>query len=590
MKELLTLNHLIFKYKWRILLGALFILASNFIQVYSIRFVGKAINFIDASFSQQQDQSNFNQLLIYGGLIIGLPVISGILTFLQRQTIIVASRYIEFDLKNQIFKHYQVLDQIFYKKNRTGDLMNRISEDVSYVRMYLGPGIMYPINLIILSTILIIEMLLIDQSLTFYTLAPLPILSVLIYFISSKINQKSKEVQEEQSNLSSYVQDVFSGIRVIKSFNKEERIKDAYADKAALYKTKALNLANIQAFFSPMILVVIGLSQILILYVGGKEYIEGDITDLGTLGQFFMYLNMLIWPFASLGWISMVVQRAEASMKRINEFLSAMPEVENTGNISQEIKGDIQFNHVSFVYENTGIKALEDINLHIPAGQTVAILGRTGSGKTTLAEMVARLYDPTEGEVLIDGVSVKDFELNSLRSQIGFVPQEAFLFSETVKDNISFAIDDASDSLVQQFAKTADVHHNIIGFQKGYETKVGERGVTLSGGQKQRISIARALIKKPKVLIFDDSLSAVDTTTEEKIIQNIQEASKAKTTLVITHRISSAKHADKIVVLENGKIIQEGTHISLLAQEGAYKNLYDAQLNDMENDTSTELD
>ncbi|MGI9527828.1 MAG: ABC transporter ATP-binding protein [Weeksellaceae bacterium] len=578
MKELLTLNSLIYKYKWRILLGALFILASNFIQVYSIRFVGKAINFIDESFSNQQDNTDFDELLLYGGLIIGLPIISGFLTFLQRQTIIVASRYIEFDLKNEIFQHYQVLDQTFYKLNRTGDLMNRISEDVGYVRQYLGPGIMYPINLVTLSIILIVEMLLIDRSLTLYTLAPLPVLSVLIYFISSKINKKSREVQEEQSNLSSYVQDIFSGIRVIKSFNKENRIKEAYAEKAAVYKTKALNLANIQAFFSPLVLIVIGLSQIMILYAGGVEYINGEITELGTLAQFFMYLNMLIWPFVSLGWISMVVQRAEASMKRINEFLSAEPHVKNTGDVVKQIKGEITFKNVSFIYENTGIKALNQVSFHLPAGTTMAILGRTGSGKTTLVELVARLYDPNEGEILIDGIPLKSYELNSLRTQIGFVPQEAFLFSEKLSHNIAFAMDDVSQDIIEDYAKKADVHHNIQNFQQGYETKVGERGVTLSGGQKQRISIARALIKKPQILIFDDSLSAVDTTTEEQIIQNIQEASKAKTTLIVTHRISSAKHAEKIIVLENGSIIQEGTHESLLAVDGEYKSLYEAQL------------
>ncbi|MXV37518.1 ATP-binding cassette domain-containing protein [Flavobacteriaceae bacterium Ap0902] len=578
MKELLTLNKLIYKYKGRIFLGALFIILANIIQVYSIRFVGKAINFIDNSFNNQQDNTDFNQLLLYGGLVILLPILSGIMVFLQRQTIIVASRYIEFDLKNDIFWHYQELDQTFYKKNRTGDLMNRISEDVGYVRQYLGPGIMYPINLVTLSIILIIEMLLIDRTLTLYTLAPLPILSIVIYFISSRINRKSREVQEEQSNLSSYVQDIFSGIRVVKSFNKEESIRSAYAIEAKNYKAKALSLANIQAFFFPMVLTIIGLSQILILYAGGNQYIEGNITDIGTLGQFFMYLNMLIWPFVSLGYISMVVQRAEASMKRINEFLSAQPLVKNIGNIQRKIEGEIEFNNVSFVYENTGIKALNRINLHILAGSTVAILGRTGSGKTTLAELIPRLYDPTEGDVKIDGIPLRDYELNSIRTQIGFVIQEAFLFSEKVKDNISFAVDDSNDALVQKYAKIADVHENIENFQEGYETKVGERGVTLSGGQKQRISIARALIKEPKILIFDDSLSAVDTTTEENIIKNIQENSKSKTTIVITHRISSAKHADKIIVLENGTIIQEGSHDELLLQQGEYKKLYEIQL------------
>ena len=580
MKELFSLNPLIWRYKWLLLWGAVFVIASNFISVYSIRYVGKAINFIDDALTKSAANAELKQLLFYGFLVIALPVLSGALTFLQRQTIIVASRHIEFDLKNEIFKHYQVLDTTFYKNNRTGDLMNRISEDVGYVRMYLGPGIMYPINLVSLAIILIIEMLVIDKSLTFYTLAPLPILSVLIYFISKKINLKSQEVQAEQSNLSSYVQDIFSGIRVIKSFNRENTIKNTYAGLAADYKGKSISLANIQAFFFPLMLLVIGISQILILFAGGKEYIQGEITEIGTVAQFFMYLNMLIWPFASLGWISMVVQRAEASMKRINEFLNAQPEVYNSVEKTTEIEGDLTFENVTFTYQNTGITALKNVSFHLPKGQTLAILGKTGSGKTTLAELVARLFDPTSGMIKIDGIPLPQINLNSLRSQIGFVPQEAFLFSETLRDNIGFAMDDVQLDDVETYAKKADVHNNIIDFTAGYETKVGERGVTLSGGQKQRISIARALIKNPKILIFDDSLSAVDTETEENILQNIREASAQKTTLIITHRVSSAKHADKIIVLHKGEIIQEGTHDMLLSQAGEYRELYEIQLNE----------
>lgn len=578
MKELLTLNRLILKYKWKILLGALFVIAANFVSVYSVRYIGKAINFIDEAFTHSSTAGNLNQLFVYGLIIIGLPVISGGLTFLQRQTIIVASRYIEFDLKNKIFQHYQELDTGFYKKNRTGDLMNRISEDVGYVRMYLGPGIMYPINLVSLSLILIVEMLLIDKSLTLYTLAPLPVLSVLIYFISSNINKKSREVQEEQSNLSSYVQDIFSGIRVVKSFNKEERIKSSYAQHAENYKKKSISLANIQAFFFPLMLLVIGISQILILYAGGTEYIHGEIKEIGTVAQFFVYLNMLIWPFASLGWISMVIQRAEASMKRINEFLLSQPNVVNQNLDSMDIKGTIEFDDVTFTYDNTGITALKDVSFTLEAGKTLAILGKTGSGKTTLAELVARLYDPTQGKILLDGKPLTEINLNELRTQIGFVPQEAFLFSETLKDNIAFALDETNMDDVERYAQKADVHHNIVDFKEGYETKVGERGITLSGGQKQRISIARALIKHPKILIFDDSLSAVDTETEENILRNIRQEAQQKTMIIITHRVSSAKHADKIIVLDAGKIVQEGTHEVLLAQEGEYKALYEMQL------------
>ncbi|MDO5656308.1 MAG: ABC transporter ATP-binding protein [Flavobacteriaceae bacterium] len=580
MKELFTLNRLIFRYKWLIFWGSLFIIAANLVSVYSVRFVGKAINYIDETLASSSSAADFKQLLFYGFLIIALPIVSGILTFFQRQTIIVASRHIEFDLKNEIFQHYQELDTAFYKKNRIGDLMNRISEDVGYVRMYLGPGIMYPINLISLSIILVIEMILIDKSLTFYTLAPLPVLSILIYFISRHINIKSREVQEEQSNLSSYVQDIFSGIRVIKSFNRENRIKRSYAGLALDYKKKSISLANIQAFFFPLMLLVIGISQILILYAGGTEYIQGEITEIGTVAQFFMYLNMLIWPFASLGWISMVVQRAEASMKRINEFLQVGPSVYNMSRDRFEIKGKIEFDNVSFTYENTGITALKNLSFVLPQGQTLAVLGKTGSGKTTLAELVIRLYDPSQGEIRLDDTALKNINLNDLRSQIGFVPQEAFLFSDTLEENIAFALDHAEPEKTQEFAKKADVHHNIIDFKEGYQTKVGERGVTLSGGQKQRISIARALIKNPKILIFDDSLSAVDTETEENILQNIREASAQKTTIIITHRISSAKHADKIIMLHEGQIIQKGTHQSLLAVEGAYRDLYEIQLNE----------
>lgn len=580
MKELFSLNPLILRYKWLLLWGTLFIISSNFVAVYSIRYIGKAINFIDETLAESGNSEDLKQLLFYGFLIIALPVVSGILTFLQRQTIIVASRHIEFDLKNNIFRHYQELDTAFYKKNRTGDLMNRISEDVGYVRMYLGPGIMYPINLVSLAIILIVEMLLIDRSLTLYTLAPLPVLSVLIYFISKKINRLSNEVQIEQSNLSSYVQDIFSGIRVIKSFNREDRIRNSYSGLAADYRKKSISLANVQAFFFPLMLLIIGISQILILYAGGTEYINGEISEIGIVAQFFMYLNMLIWPFASLGWISMVVQRAEASMKRINEFLKAQPLVKNLTSAHFEIKGHLEFDHVTFVYDNTGIKALDNVSFELPQGQTLAVLGKTGSGKTTLAELVARLYDPDAGEIRLDGKPLKEINLDDLRTSIGFVPQEAFLFSETLEENIAFAKDGYNRDEVVAYAVKADVHHNIADFKEGYDTKVGERGVTLSGGQKQRISIARALIKDPKILIFDDSLSAVDTETEENILQNIREAAAQKTTIIITHRVSSAKHADKIIVLHEGRIVQEGTHESLLAVEGEYRELYEIQLNE----------
>ncbi|MRI62428.1 ABC transporter ATP-binding protein [Ornithobacterium rhinotracheale] len=576
MKELLSLNKYLYKYRGRLFLGTLFIIGLNFFMVYKIRYVGKAVNFIKASLSSGSTEQ-ISQLWYYGALIILLPLVAVFLQFLMRQTIIVASRHMEYDLKNVIYEHYQELDTSFYKNNRIGDLMNRISEDVGYVRMYLGPGIMYPINLLAMSVILIIEMLSIDRTMTLFTLLPLPFLSVLVYFLSSKINRKSRELQSEQSNLSAFVQDMFSGIRVIKSFSKEKSVKRNYAKNVKKYKHKAIELANIDAFFSPLIVVIIGVSQIVILYVGGMRYINGQIQEIGTLAQFFMYLNMLIWPFTSLGWVSMVVQRASSSMKRINEFLNTEPSVQNTGTIKAKIQGKINFEKVDFVYDNTGIQALKNVTFEVPAGETLAILGKTGSGKTTIAELISRLYDPTHGVVKIDGQDLKSYDLFALRDQIGVVPQEAFLFSTSLRENLNFGADDDSLELAQKYAKKADLHENILGFKEGYDTVVGERGVTLSGGQKQRLSIARALIKKPKILIFDDSLSAVDTETETTILNNIKQESEGKTTIIITHRVSSAKHAQQIIVLDCGEIIERGTHQDLMDLGGVYCEMYTQQ-------------
>ncbi|MRJ07522.1 ABC transporter ATP-binding protein [Ornithobacterium rhinotracheale] len=576
MKELLSLNKYLYKYRGRLFLGTLFIIGLNFFMVYKIRYVGKAVNFIKASLNSGE-AGKISELWYYGALIIVLPLVAVFLQFLMRQTIIVASRHMEYDLKNVIYEHYQELDTSFYKNNRIGDLMNRISEDVSYVRMYLGPGIMYPINLLAMSVILIIEMLSIDKTMTLFTLLPLPFLSVLVYFLSSKINRKSRELQAEQSNLSAFVQDMFSGIRVIKSFGKEKSVKRNYAKNVKKYKHKAIELANIDAFFSPLIVVIIGVSQIVILYVGGMRYINGQIQEIGTLAQFFMYLNMLIWPFTSLGWVSMVVQRASSSMKRINEFLNTEPSVQNTGTIKAKIQGKINFEKVDFVYDNTGIQALKNVSFEVPAGETLAILGKTGSGKTTIAELISRLCDPTRGVVKIDDQDLKSYDLFSLRNQIGVVPQEAFLFSTSLRENLNFGADKDTLELAQKYAEKADLHENITGFREGYDTVVGERGVTLSGGQKQRLSIARALIKKPKILIFDDSLSAVDTETETTILNNIKQESEGKTTIIITHRVSSAKHAQQIIVLDCGEIIERGTHQDLMDLGGVYCEMYTQQ-------------
>ncbi|QAR29938.1 ABC transporter ATP-binding protein [Ornithobacterium rhinotracheale] len=576
MKELLSLNKYLYKYRGRLFLGTLFIIGLNFFMVYKIRYVGKAVNFIKASLNSGETEQ-ISQLWYYGALIILLPLVAVLLQFLMRQTIIVASRHMEYDLKNVIYEHYQELDTAFYKNNRIGDLMNRISEDVGYVRMYLGPGIMYPINLLAMSVILVVEMLSIDKTMTFFTLLPLPFLSVLVYFLSSKINRKSRELQAEQSNLSAFVQDMFSGIRVIKSFSKEKSVKAKYVQNVKKYKYKAIELANIDAFFSPLVVVIIGVSQIVILYVGGMRYINGQIHEIGTLAQFFMYLNMLIWPFTSLGWVSMVVQRASSSMKRINEFLNTDPMVKNTGVIKAKIQGKISFERVNFTYENTGIQALKNVSFEVPAGETLAILGKTGSGKTTIAELISRLYDPTSGVVKIDDRDLKMYDLFALRDQIGVVPQEAFLFSTSLRENLNFGADQDSLELAQEYAQKADLHENIACFREGYDTVVGERGVTLSGGQKQRLSISRALIKKPKILIFDDSLSAVDTETETKILNNIKQESEGKTTIIITHRVSSAKHAHQIIVLDSGEIIERGTHQDLMDLGGIYSEMYTQQ-------------
>ncbi|MDO5510784.1 MAG: ABC transporter ATP-binding protein [Weeksellaceae bacterium] len=581
MKELFKLNPLIFRYKWHLLLGTIFIIISNFIAVYTIRFVGEAINIIESFVSNSAgngEEASMRQLMFYSALIIGLPILTGILTFLKRQTIIVASRHIEFDLKNNIYKHYQELDTSFYKKNRTGDLMNRISEDVGYVRMYLGPGIMYPIDLLSLSIILITEMFLIDSTLTLYTLAPLPVLSVLIYFVSKAINKQSLVVQEEQSRLSSLVHDYFSGIRIIKSFNKEKVVMEEYEGSSESYRSKSIDLANIQAVFAPLMLIVIGVSQILILYAGGVRYINGAITEIGIVAQFFMYLNMLIWPFTSLGWVSMVIQRAEASMGRINEFLSTKSSLLNLNHESKEISGHLRFENVYFVYDNTGIQALTDVSFTLQAGQTLAVIGKTGSGKSTIADLIVRLYDPTSGTIYVDEIAIPQHNIEYLRTQIGYVPQEAFLFGDSLANNIAFGVDETTQSEIEKYAKLADVHENIVDFHQGYETVVGERGVTLSGGQKQRVSIARAMIKEPKILIFDDSLSAVDTNTEETILQNIMQEGKEKTVVIITHRVSAAKNANQIIVLDNGRIVQTGTHESLISQSGLYQEMYAAQI------------
>ena len=544
MNALKTLNPYFWKHKTFLFYGFLFIIASNFFNIFKVQFVGKSIDEIANTSSL-----GFNkQVLIYVAIIVGSSLLTGFFTFMMRQTIIVASREIEYELKNKIYNHYQELSLTDFKKTTIGDLMNRLSEDVVAVRMYLGPGVMYVANLVILLIITSIYMLNTNVAMTLWSLLPLPILSFLIYKVSSIINKKSKIMQKSQSAISTFVQDSFSGIRVVKFFAKESYIEKSYGTKVKDYQDKSLDLAKTEAYFFTIILFVIGLLNVVILLIGGQKYMANELS-VGKIADFFLYINILIFPFSMVGWVTSVNQRAEASMARINEFLDMKTDIINTNNENYTIKGDIEFRNVSYVYPNTGIKALDNLSFKIEAGKSLAIMGKTGSGKSTIALLICRLIDPTEGEILIDGKNLKDHNLENYRKFIGYIPQESFLFSDTIENNIGFAIDKPSYEMVVKFAKKADVHKNIVEFKEQYKTMVGERGVMLSGGQKQRICIARALIKEPSILIFDDSLSALDTETEENILLNIENEIQNCSSIIITHRESSAKRADKILNL-----------------------------------------
>ncbi|CAA7194831.1 ABC transporter ATP-binding protein [Chryseobacterium potabilaquae] len=544
MKALKTLNPYFWKHKALLFWGLLFIIASNFFNIYKVQFVGKSVD----ELTKNGNLGFNNQVLIYVGIIVGCSLLTGFFTFMMRQTIIVASRRIEYELKNKIYRHYQELSLTDYKQTTIGDLMNRLSEDVVAVRMYLGPGVMYVVNLIILLLITSIYMIKTDVSMTLWTLLPLPILSYIIFKVSSIINRKSKIMQKSQSAISTFVQDSFSGIRVVKFFARENYIKKNYSIKVTDYQDKALNLAKTEAYFFTIILFVIGLLNVAIILIGGQKYIDGQLS-VGKIADFFMYINILIWPFSMVGWVTSVNQRAEASMQRINEFLDKKTEIINTNFDHYPIKGDIEFKNVSYVYPNTGIKALDNLSFKVNAGQSIAIMGKTGSGKSTIALLLCRLIDPSKGEILIDGKNLKEHNLDNYRNFIGYIPQESYLFSDSIENNIGFAIDHPSHEKVYEYAKIADVHKNIIEFKEGYKTLVGERGVMLSGGQKQRICIARALIKDPNIIIFDDSLSALDTETEQNILENIDKKIRNATSIIITHRESSAQKADKIINL-----------------------------------------
>ncbi len=525
-------------------LGVLFIIASNFFNIYKVQFVGKSVDELTKS-----GNLGFNQqVLIYVGIIVGCSLLTGFFTFMMRQTIIVASRRIEYELKNKIYRHYQDLSLTDYKQTTIGDLMNRLSEDVVAVRMYLGPGVMYVANLIVLVLITAIYMVKTDASMTLWTLLPLPILSFAIYKVSSIINKKSKIMQKSQSAISTFVQDSFSGIRVVKFFAREKYIEKNYGIKVTDYQNKALDLAKTEAYFFTIILFVIGLLNVAIIWIGGTKYIAGELS-IGKIADFFMYINTLIFPFSMVGWVTSVNQRAEASMQRINEFMDKKSEIINTNFETYPIKGDIEFRNVSYVYPNTGIKALDNLSFKIKAGESLAIMGKTGSGKSTIALLLCRLIDPTDGEILVDGKNLKEHNLENYRNFIGYIPQESYLFSDSIENNIGFAIDHPSHEKVIEYVQIADVHKNIVEFKEQYKTLVGERGVMLSGGQKQRICIARALIKDPNIIIFDDSLSALDTETEQNILENIDRKISNATSIIITHRESSAQKADQIINL-----------------------------------------
>jgi len=565
------------KYRYRFFIGVFFVVISNIFALYPAKYTrmafDKAKEAIDAQdqIAATVDYGELTQTLIYFGVMVILfAILKGVFMFFMRQTIIVMSRMIEFDLKNEIYSHYQKLDLSFYKRNNTGDLMSRISEDVSRVRMFLGPATMYPINIISLFSLIVYTMLSINVKLTLFVLAPLPIMSISIFYISKVIHQKSERVQIQLSKLSTFSQETFSGIRIIKSFTNEKSNSKFFETETKNYLKENVSLARTNALFFPFMLLLIGLSTLLTIYIGGKEAIAGNITT-GNIAEFIIYVNMLTWPMASIGWVTSIIQRADASQKRINEFLKTEPEIVNQNNSNSIIKGNIRFDKVSFTYPDTGIKAIDNISFELNLGSTLAIVGKTGSGKSTIAQLINRLIIPTKGEILIDEQKIESLNLYDLRNNIGFVPQESILFSDTISNNIAFGLKENNDfELIKQAAKKANVHENIMKFPKQYETKVGERGVTLSGGQKQRVSIARALIKSPQILIFDDCLSAVDTKTEDSILSSIKSESKDKTSIIISHRISTIKHADHIIVLYKGTVSEQGTHEELIKLNGIY--------------------
>ncbi len=589
MKPLKRLNKYFSRYKYYLVAGTIFIILSNIFAIIPAQIIRHSFDLVKETIGLYWLTNGLSAqsfvyeifasgVLIYGVLIVAMALLRGFFLFLMRQTIIVMSRYIEYDQKNEIYQHYQSLPLSFYRKSNTGDLMARISEDVSKVRMYSGPAIMYFINLVALFIMVISYMLSVNMTLTFYVLLPLPLLSVSIYYVNNIINRRSEEIQRSLSNLSVMAQEAFSGIRVLKAFVRENDASEKFAVESNEYRQKSLNLANVNALFFPLIMALVGLSTIITVYVGGLQVIKGSITT-GNIAEFVIYVNMLTWPVTSLGWVTSIAQRAAASQERINEFLDVKTDIVSAKNLTPALQGNIAFDNVSFVYPDSGIVALQNVSFTVNAGESLAILGTTGSGKSTIAALIGRMYDPTDGVISIDKHNLRDLNVQHLRGMMAYVPQDVFLFSDSIRNNVAFGGNNISDEAIAQALRDADLEENISRFPEGLQTKIGERGITLSGGQKQRVSIARALVLNPKVLVLDDCLSAVDTKTENSILNSLKVSMQDKTSIIISHRISSAKLADKIVVLHEGRIVEQGTHESLLAAGGTYKEMFDQQLN-----------